>query len=53
MNGPLEEETGDRRVCWKVCRGVVGVKRHFSLADATPREGIYDNRVPSGGSAFR
>ena len=57
MNGALKEKMGGMIVCDKVCLDVVWtfsvLLSQFSLVDETPGEGIYDNWVPSGGSAFR
>ena len=51
---------GGVTVCDRVCLSVVSTssllscdKNQSSLVDETPGEGIYNNRVPFGGSVFR
>ena len=51
MNGPLKEQMGGLIICDKVYLGPVWTstflscdkKSQSSLADETPREGLYDN----------
>ena len=58
MNGQLKNRWEARydKVCW----GLVLASNFLSygesqpsLVDETPGEGIYDNRIPSGGFVFR
>lgn len=59
MNRLLEEYMGGMMVCDKVCLAVASTslvscdRSQPGPVDETPWEGIYDNRVPFGGSSFR
>ena len=59
MSGPLEEHIGSMIACEELL-SECGADFHSppvmspsSLVNETPGEGIYDNRIPSGGFVFR